>query len=378
MISLGLIIIHIILSLIFIFVELNKVKIYLFNLSNNYIKYLKRKDKKKVSSPPKLSIEIKSNNDTFIPKANSIIESNSNFSKIKLNPVIVHKYKKHDDKIFHFQKEKNIKTEKVLNKSQEKNKVEINVDNSSKKLTTYNKTFDKNFFKEYMSTPIDDMEFDDAIVFDKRKYCEHLLPNLIEDQIFTNTFIAEDPLKPRTIKIMVFVLNIMLYFVVNGLFFNDEVIGKLYNMDEEKENFFSYLPRSIDNIIYTALVSIIIAMITDFFFIEEKKVKGIFRREKDDKFVLKQQIIEMIKELKKRYIAFIITVFIILIISFIYLLCFNYVYPYTQVEWVKSSVTIMIIIQILYLLKCIFETSFRFLSYKLKSELLFKLCKLLD
>jgi hypothetical protein len=229
-----------------------------------------------------------------------------------------------------------------------------------------------------MSTPIDDMEFDDAIVFDKRKYCEHLVPNLIEDQIFTNTFIAEDPLKPRTIKIMVFVLNIMLYFVVNGLFFNDEVIGKLYNMDEEKENFFSYLPRSIDNIIYTALVSIIIAMITDFFFIEEKKVKGIFRREKDDKFVLKQQIIEMIKELKKRYIAFIITVFIILIISFIYLLCFNYVYPYTQVEWVKSSVTIMIIIQILYLLKCIFETSFRFLSYKLKSELLFKLCKLLD
>ena len=378
LISLGLIIFHIILSLIFIFVELNKVKIYLFNLSNNYIKYLKRKDKKKVSSPPKLSIEIKSNNDTFIPKANSIIESNSNFSKIKLNPVIVHKYKKHDDKIFHFQKEKNIKTEKDLNKSQEKNKVEINVDDSSKKLTTYNKTFYKKFFKEYMSTPIDDMEFDDAIVFDKRKYCEHLVPNLIEDQIFTNTFIAEDPLKPRTIKIMVFVLNIMLYFVVNGLFFNDEVIGKLYNMDEEKENFFSYLPRSIDNIIYTALVSIIIAMITDFFFIEEKKVKGIFRREKDDKFVLKQQIIEMIKELKKRYIAFIITVFIILIISFIYLLCFNYVYPYTQVEWVKSSVTIMIIIQILYLLKCIFETSFRFLSYKLKSELLFKLCKLLD
>ena len=119
-------------------------------------------------------------------------------------------------------------------------------------------------------------------------------------------------------------------------------------------------------------------MIADFFFINENKIKGIFRREKDDIKNLKRNIIELVSDLKKRYFAFIIIVSVILVISFFYLLCFNYVYPYTQIEWIKSSITIMIIMQILSTLKCILETSLRFLSYKFKNEKLYKISKILD
>ena len=84
------------------------------------------------------------------------------------------------------------------------------------------------------------------------------------------------------------------------------------------------------------------------------------------------------KDLKTRYIAFIIIVMIILIISFFYLLCFNYVYPYSQIEWIKSSIAIMIIMQILSTFKCILETSLRYLSYKFNSEKLYKISKFLD
>ena len=229
-----------------------------------------------------------------------------------------------------------------------------------------------------MSTSPEDMEFDDAIHKDKRTYCEHMKENLIEDQLITAAFVAEDPIKPRAIKIMVFFLHLILYFVVNGLFFSESVISELYNVDEEKEHFFSYLSRSIDRIIYTTLVSVVVNIITGFFFVDEIKLKGIFRREKDDPKILKQKVNEFIKDLKKRYIAFIIVVSIILIISFLYLLCFNYVYPYTQIEWIKSSITIFIIMQVLSLLKCILETSMRFLSYKFKSEKLYKISKFLD
>ena len=62
------------------------------------------------------------------------------------------------------------------------------------------------------------MEFDDAVVLDKRAYCEHMIENIIEDQIITSTIIAQDPIKPRSIKIMLFVLNLILYFIVNGFF----------------------------------------------------------------------------------------------------------------------------------------------------------------
>ena len=166
--------------------------------------------------------------------------------------------------------------------------------------------------------------------------------------------------------------------MINGLFFSESFISELYNANEEDENFFSYLPRSIDKIIYTTLVSVVIGIITGFFFVDEKKLKGIFRREKGDIIVLKQKVKEFMKDLKRRYIAFIIVASFILIISFFYLLCFNYVYPYSQIEWIKSSITIFIIMQILSLLKCILETSMRFLSYKFNIEKLYKISKFLD
>ena len=112
--------------------------------------------------------------------------------------------------------------------------------------------------------------------------------------------------------------------------------------------------------------------------LRKKKIKGIFKREKTNFIILKQKISDLIKELKKRYIAFIIVVSFILIISFFYLLCFNYVYPYSQIEWIKSSITIMILMQILSLLKCILEISMRFLSYRLNSEKLYKISRILD
>ena len=84
------------------------------------------------------------------------------------------------------------------------------------------------------------------------------------------------------------------------------------------------------------------------------------------------------KNLKIRYITFIIIITIILFISSFYLLCFNYVYPYSQIEWIKSSIAIMIIMQILSTLKCILETSLRYLSYKCNSEKLYKVSKFLD
>ena len=84
----------------------------------------------------------------------------------------------------------------------------------------------------------------------------------------------------------------------------------------------------------------------------------------------------LIREIKKRYVSFIIMTFIILVISLYYILCFNYVYPKTQIEWIKSSTLIIFIIQLLSLLKCLYETIFRLLSFKCESEKLFKISKI--
>ena len=47
-------------------------------------------------------------------------------------------------------------------------------------------------------------------------------------------------------------------------------------------------------------------------------------------------------------------------------------------EWIKSSIIIIIIMQILSLLECLLETIIRFISFKCKSEKIYKLSLLLS
>ena len=234
---------------------------------------------------------------------------------------------------------------------------------------------DIKFFKEYLNTPLGELEYDDAIVEDKRKFIKCFCEILKERQMIAYTFIAEDPLKTRCIKIMVLCLNMIVYFVINGLFFNEEYIGEIFN--STGENFFSFFPRSLSKFFFCALYNEIISYIIDFFFLEEKKIVGIYKREKDNKSILKKRIKELIKEIKERYLAFIIVVFVIILISFYYLLCFNYVYPHSQIEWVKSSIVILIIMQILSILSCLLESGLRIGSFKCQSEKMYKISKLL-
>ena len=236
----------------------------------------------------------------------------------------------------------------------------------------------KKYFKEYLATAPDEMEFDDAIKRDKRSFCSYLCNIIQEKQSFAYTFISSDPINTRMIKFILFCLNIDLFFVVNGLFFSESFISELYHLEDKDETFFSFVPRTIDKVIYTTIVAVFIGYLTDFFFLGENKIKGIFKREKENRLILRRSITMLIGEIQKRYISFIIMTFVLLIISLYYILCFNYVYPKTQIEWIKSSVLIIIIMQILSLLKCLYEAMFRFLSFKCESEKLYKISKIFD
>ena len=126
----------------------------------------------------------------------------------------------------------------------------------------------KKHFKEYLATSPDDMEYDDAIKLDKRSFGRYFLDNLEQKQSFTYTFFASDKINTRMIKLILFVLNIDLYFVVSGFFFSETYISELYHSNEKDENFFSFIPRTADKIIYSAIVAVFINYLTDFFFHE--------------------------------------------------------------------------------------------------------------
>ncbi len=47
-------------------------------------------------------------------------------------------------------------------------------------------------------------------------------------------------------------------------------------------------------------------------------------------------------------------------------------------EWIKSNIAVIIIMQVLSFLRCLLETCLRFLSFKTMSEKVYKMAKLLD
>jgi hypothetical protein len=200
---------------------------------------------------------------------------------------------------------------------------------------------------------------------------------VVESQKIVNTFFVHEPLRPKSIKLILFILILILYFVVNGLFFSEEYISEIFHLETE-DSFFSFVPRSIKRFFYSAIVSYIISFIIDCFFPVEKKIKGIFNREKDNIVNLKLEIGKLIKKIKKSYISFIIFVYLISLFFLFYLLCFNYVYPNTQIEWIKSSVMLMIIMQLVTIIASLAETLLRYISLMLKSEKIFRLSKLLE
>ena len=350
-----------ILTYIFIAKQFSKIKGYVITVAKRYLIYLSS-----MNPPKKLNKKIKKikkeENDIKLKDKNLITNEKDNLeSKIKYTSTEREEMKKKEKK----SKEKIYIRNGYINETDKNNNLEEN-----RKI--------KKFVEEYFETSPDEMEYDDAIKKDHRTFCQYFTENLKEKQIIANTFIASDPIKPRGIKIILFTLNIILYFVINGLFISESYISELYHIDEEKENFFSFLPRSIERLIYTSIVSIVIGYLTGFFFLEEKKVKGILKRDTGNKTVLKENIKNLVLSLKKRYISFTIVVFVILLISLYYLLCFNYVYPKTQIEWIKSSIAIIILIQILSILLILLETIIRFLSFKCESEKLFKVSQFLS
>ena len=364
------IVICIIFTIIFYIRDLNIMIMYIVNLTDKYLNFISKKS----------SLNEMNNSENRIKIKNIVIDMKNNEENlekkgiIKNNPILILDKKEKVNIIKDNQEKKNI-----LNKMEIYSKdAMINSINMMNELNIKSDANEKNkeFFAEFLAPSIEDLDFEDAMRKDHRSFFGYLCDSIINRQIIVNTFYSSEPLRPISLKIILFDVDLVLYFIINGLFYSEAYISTIFHNENEK--FFSFIPRSINRFVYTTIVSIVISFLIDFFFVEEKKIKGIFIREKDNLVDLKLEITLLIKIIKKRCLAFIITIFVLSIFFWYYLICFNYVYPYTQYDWIKSSIVIILFMQVLSLIASLAETLFRFLSFFFRSEKLFKLSKLFD
>ena len=226
--------------------------------------------------------------------------------------------------------------------------------------------------KKYLESSPEYMEYDDVIEENKRTFFQYIGEKIKYNQLIINTFIIHENIKPKSIKIALFIVIIDIYFLTNGLFYSNSYISQIFNSNE-KETLFSFILRGIDRFIYTTIIGNIIEYIINFFFVEEIKIKKILIKNEKNLINLKYEIPIKIKSIIKYIKILIIINYIIIIFSWYYLSCFNNVYPNINNEWILSSIFNIIIMQLLPFISTILEACLRFLSIKCESEKLFKL-----
>ena len=385
-IILSLIIIQIIITVFYFIFNVTPIKIYIFILLNKFLSFRNKKE----NAPPKKETFIRSvkfknteknkNKDkksykgfnteisnqskkTKTNKKNKVNSTNSFGSRNFLKRTI-------SNNIINNSKDISLKTSEAINI-----KGKANADSSKNVNGNQIELYSKNEFniniEEYLETELEDLVFEEVIERDKRTFCSYLVEKLKYDLLITGIFLINEPLRPKTIKISLFILNIDLYLIINALLINEEFISDVFNSDED--NFFSFLPRCWDRIFYTTIVKVIVNYIIDFFFIEEKKIKIILKSKKNTINDVKIKMDEILIKITRRFLFFIIFVFVFLLLSLFYITCFNYRYYYSINEWIKSSIFIIIFMEILSIIAILLESSFRFLSFKLNSEKIYKL-----
>ena len=265
--------------------------------------------------------------------------------------------------------EKSITKKHIIRKfSQNSNKIYLNKKDKIK----INK-----YIEGYLATDADDLEYDYAVKLDKRTFFQYFWEKLKINLFFLEILLVNEQMKPWPIKLTILLINIDLYFLINGLFMNEDYISEVYH-SKENESIFNFVERANNNLFYTSMVGVISGYLITCFILEEKIIKNIFKREKRNILNIKYKIFLFSKNIKSRYSSFFITSYIIAIFSWYYLSCFNNVYPYTKNEWIISSIFIFLVMQIFHMILALVETILRFLSFRLKSEKLFKISEIFN
>ena len=364
-----------ILTIIFWFMGPKKISNYInfvvkYDFTKNIInkKNQKKNDIKKCKSPIKIN-KLKKNEPpkkikNKIQKKNSILKKNKKIKNKFLNSLNTK-----PDNIYHnniflnvnvVKSKKNDKTNKISKINIKKEKINFKKKKGeSEKLNNYQrKSLKSNLYKsiDYSSNEmfkdrkkiinqidkkdlrykllndqeLNSLEYELALELDKRTYFQYYWSLLKKKQLLLFTFIPTNDYNLMTIKISLFLVSFSLYFTINGFFFSDETMHKVY-VDNGKFDFIYQIPQ----ILYSTIVSTIINMILKILSLSEKNILEI-KEIKDHKIrVKKSKEIHMCITIK--FIIFFIFSFIIMVFFWYFISCFCVVYKNTQIILIKDT-----------------------------------------
>ena len=174
------------------------------------------------------------------------------------------------------------------------------------------------------------LDYEMAIVADKRTFCQYYVSLLKREHLIIFTFITVDDYNLRQIKILLFIVSFSLYFTINAFFFYDETMDKIYE-DKGMFNFIFQLPQ----ILYSSIISSVINIILKKLSITEEQILDM-KKEKDIE-KLKQKARKIKRGLKIKLIIFLTLSSLLMLFFWYFISCFCAAYKNTQLILIEDT-----------------------------------------
>ena len=107
-----------------------------------------------------------------------------------------------------------------------------------------------------------DMDYEQAIIYDKRSYLKMYWGFLVDTQIILGTFCTDNYLNLFVIKLSFLICTFQISFFLNALFYTDEYISDAYHNDGVLD-FITGLPKSIYSFIATLITTNLLRMLSN-------------------------------------------------------------------------------------------------------------------
>ena len=168
-----------------------------------------------------------------------------------------------------------------------------------------------------------------AILYDKRTYCSYYISLLKTKHNLIFSFNNND-YNSIILKIDLFLIGFTIDYIVNGLFFNDDTMHKIY---ENKGQF--DLESQIPIVIYSYLISMVLNTPLNFLALSNDAI--ITFKQSKLKISLKKTAKNIKKKLNLQFILYFIISFLLLVFFWYYIAMFCVIYKNTQIHLLKDT-----------------------------------------
>ena len=179
---------------------------------------------------------------------------------------------------------------------------------------------------------LNSLNYEEAIEIDKRTFFQYYISLIKKKQLFLFTFLPANDYNLITIKISLFLISFSLYFVINGFFFSDGTMHKIF-LDNGSYIFIYQVPQ----ILYSSVISLTINILLKLLSLSESTILKLKKYQDININNIISRGKETEKELKKKFIISFILHFLLMFFFWYYISCFCAVYNNTQMILIKDT-----------------------------------------